>query len=147
MRLLLVKPTSPTHMPVHTRHFPHVTKPTNIVPTGGKLILKGHRLSYDFCSFHPSRDVIQMWTRLVSLTVLPTILRSRELRTQKLKSHLVGTQSLNVLPLKLASSRSVYSHTCYAYRQEFLPCLFLPFRSIHLHFFQTSPNFSRVSCG
>ncbi len=35
-----------------------------------------------------------------------------------------------------AWSRSVYSHTCYAYCQGFLPCLFLPFRSIHLHFFQ-----------
>ena len=35
-----------------------------------------------------------------------------------------------------AWSRSVYSHTCYAYCQEFLPCLFLPFQSIHLHFFQ-----------
>ena len=38
-------------------------------------------------------------------------------------------------------SRSVYSHTCYAYWKGFLPCLFLPFRSIHLHFFQ---NLSRV---
>ena len=35
-----------------------------------------------------------------------------------------------------AWSRSVYGHTCYAYCQGFLPCLFLPFRSIHLHFFQ-----------
>ena len=34
-----------------------------------------------------------------------------------------------------AWSRSVYSHTCYAYCQRFLPCLFLPSRSIHLHFF------------
>ena len=33
-----------------------------------------------------------------------------------------------------AWSRSVYSHTCYTYCQGFLPCLFLPFRSIHLHF-------------
>ena len=35
-----------------------------------------------------------------------------------------------------ARSRSVYSHTCCAYCQWFLPCLFLPFQSIHLHFFQ-----------
>ena len=34
-----------------------------------------------------------------------------------------------------AWSRSVCSHTCYAYCQWFLPCLCLPFRSIHLHFF------------
>ena len=40
-----------------------------------------------------------------------------------------------------AWSRSAYSHTCYAYCQGFLPGLFLPIRSIHLHFFQTSPDF------
>ena len=28
-----------------------------------------------------------------------------------------------------------YSHTCYTYCQGFLPCLFLPFQSIHMHFF------------
>ena len=39
-----------------------------------------------------------------------------------------------------ALSRSVYSYTCYAYHQGFLPRFFLPFRSIHLHFF---PNLSR----
>ena len=45
-------------------------------------------------------------------------------------------------------SRSVYSHTCYAYCQEFLPRLFLPFRSIHLHLFQNlSQFFSCVGCG
>ena len=38
-------------------------------------------------------------------------------------------------------SRSVYSHTCYAYCQGFLPRLFLPFRSIHLHFFQNLSRF------
>ena len=40
-----------------------------------------------------------------------------------------------------ASSRSAYSHTCYAYCQRFLPCFFLPFRSIHLHFFQNLSRF------
>ena len=64
--------------------------------------------------------------------------RSGELQTQKFKSHLVRTQSLNVLPLKpgIQVHRSVYSHTCYAYCQGFLPRFFLPFQSIHLHFFQ-----------
>ena len=38
-----------------------------------------------------------------------------------------------------AWSRSVYSHTCYAYCQGFLSCLFLHFRSIHLHFFSKTP--------
>ena len=47
-----------------------------------------------------------------------------------------------------AWSRSVYSHTCCAYCQGFLPCVFLPFLSIHLHFFsKTSPVFSCVGCG
>ena len=71
--------------------------------------------------------------------------RSEELQTQKLKSHLVRTE-LKRSPFK-AWSRLVYSHTCYAYCQGFLPCLFLPLRSIHLHFFQTSPDFSCVGCG
>ena len=38
-------------------------------------------------------------------------------------------------------SRSVCSHTCYAYRQGFLACLFLPFRSLHLHFVQNLSRF------
>ena len=37
--------------------------------------------------------------------------------------------------------RSVFSHTCYAYCQGFLPGLSLPFRSIHLHFFQNLSRF------
>ena len=52
-----------------------------------------------------------------------------------------------------ACSRSVYSHTCCAYYQGFLPCLFLPFRFIHLHFFQNLSRFllcwlwlTHVSC-
>ena len=40
-----------------------------------------------------------------------------------------------------AWSRSVYSRACYAYCQGFLPCLFLHFWSIHLHFFQNSSLF------
>ena len=40
-----------------------------------------------------------------------------------------------------AFSRSVYSHTCYTYCQGFFPCLFLPFWSIHLHFFQNLSQF------
>ena len=44
----------------------------------------------------------------------------------------------------IALSRSVYSHTCYAYCQGFFPCLFLPFQSIHLHFFQNLSRFFPV---
>ena len=40
-----------------------------------------------------------------------------------------------------AWSRSVYSHTCYAYCHGFFPCLFLPFWSIYLHFSKPLPIF------
>ena len=50
------------------------------------------------------------------------------------------TTELKRSPFK-AWSRSVYSHICYAYCQGFLPCLFLPFWSIHLHFFQNLSRF------
>ena len=46
-----------------------------------------------------------------------------------------------------AWSRSVYSHTCYTYCRGVLPCLFLPFRSMHLHFFQTLSRFFRSCVG
>ena len=43
-----------------------------------------------------------------------------------------------------AWSKSVYSHARYAYCQGFLSCLFLHFRSIHLHFFQNLSRFFPV---
>ena len=46
----------------------------------------------------------------------------------------VENTELKGSPFK-AWSRSVYSHTCYAYCQGFLACLILSFRSIHLLFF------------
>ena len=64
---------------------------------------------------------------------------SGELWTQISRSLSGENTELKRFPFK-AWSRSVSRHTCYAYCQGFLPCLFLPFRSIHLHFFQ---NFSR----
>ena len=47
---------------------------------------------------------------------------------------------LKCSPFK-AWSRSVCRQTCYAYCQRFLPCLFLPFWSIYLHFFQNLSQF------
>ena len=41
-----------------------------------------------------------------------------------------------------AWSRSVYSHTCYAYCQGFLSCLFLHFGPFTCIFSKTSPDFS-----
>ena len=45
------------------------------------------------------------------------------------------------LSLFKAWSRSVYSHTCCTYCQRSLPCLFLLFRYIHLHFFRNLSRF------
>ena len=62
--------------------------------------------------------------------------RSGELRTQKFKSHLVRTQSLNVISLKPGVGQYIAIHATLTARDFFLSCLFLHFRSIHLHFFQ-----------
>ena len=70
--------------------------------------------------------------------------RSGELRTQKLKSHLVRTQSLNVLPLKPGVGQYTAIHATLTARDFFLSCLFLHFRSIHLHFFQNLSRFLPV---
>ena len=51
------------------------------------------------------------------LVVLP---RSGELRTQKLKSHLVRTQSLNVLPLKPGVGQYIAIHATLTARDFFL---------------------------
>ena len=71
---------------------------------------------------------------------------SGELRTLKLKVPPGENTELKRSPFK-AWSRSVYSHTGYAYCLGFLPCLFPPFWSIYLHFFQVPPDFSCVGCG
>ena len=56
---------------------------------------------------------------------------SGELRTQKLKFHLVRTQSLNVLPIKPGVGQYIAIHAMSTARDF----LFLPFLYIHLHFF------------
>ena len=72
---------------------------------------------------------------------------SGKLRTQKLKSHLVITQSSNVLPLKPGVGQYVVIHATLTARDFFLT-YFYPFRSIHLHFFpKPLPIFSCVGCG
>ena len=57
-----------------------------------------------------------------------------------------GNTVFKCSPFK-AWSRSVYSHTCYAYRQGFLPCLFLPSGPFTRIFSKTSPDFSCFGCG
>ena len=69
---------------------------------------------------------------------------SGELRTQKLKSHLVRTQSLNVLPWKPGVGQYIAIHATLTAMDLFLFCLFLHFQSIHLHFFRNLFRFFPV---
>ena len=65
--------------------------------------------------------------------------RSGELRTQKLKSHLVGTQSLNVLPLKPGVSEYIAIHATLTARDFFL-AYFYPSGPLTCTFTKTSPD-------
>ena len=67
--------------------------------------------------------------------------RSGELRTQKLKSHLVRTQSFNVLPLKPRVSQYIAIHATLTARDFFLAYFYTsgPFTCM---FSKTSPDFS-----
>ena len=60
--------------------------------------------------------------------------RSVELRTQKLKSHLMRTQNLTVLTLERGVGQYIAMHATLTARDLNL-ANFLPFQSIHLHFF------------
>ena len=80
-------------------------------------------------SFRSGHCMILFW--LVECTM---ILPQWGASDAEIKVPSVEKTELKRSPFK-AWSRSVYSHTCYAYCQGFLPCLFLPFRSIHLLFF------------
>ena len=64
---------------------------------------------------------------------------SGELWTQKFKVPSDENTDLKRSPFK-AWSRSVYSHTCYAFCQGFLLCLFVPFGSFTCIFSKTSPD-------
>ena len=72
--------------------------------------------------------------------------RSGELRTQKLKSHLMRTQSFKVLPLKPGIGQYIAMHAMLTARDFFLanfyPCG--PFTCI---FSKPFPSFSCVSYG
>ena len=72
--------------------------------------------------------------------------RSGELRTQKLKSHLVRTQSLNVLPFKPGVGQYIAIHATLTARDFFL-AYFYPSSPFTCIFSKTSPIFSCVGCG
>ena len=84
---------------------------------------------------------------LVFSTIYLFMPRSGELRTPKLKSHLVKTQSFNFLPLKPAVGQYIATiHAMLTARDSFLAYFYpsCPFTCI---FFKTSPDFSFVGCG
>ncbi|WP_419608225.1 hypothetical protein, partial [Thiolapillus sp.] len=66
--------------------------------------------------------------------------RSGELRTQKLKSHLVRTQSLNILPFKPGVGQYIAIHATLTAREFFL-AYFYPSSPFTCIFSKTSPNF------
>ena len=71
--------------------------------------------------------------------------RSGELRTQKLKSQLVRTQSLNVLPLKPGVGQYTAIHATLTARDFFL-AYFYPSGPFTCIFSKTSPDFPCVGC-
>ena len=66
--------------------------------------------------------------------------RSGELLTQKLKSHLVRTQSLDVLPFKPGVGQYIAIHATLTAREFFL-AYFYPSSPFTCIFSKTSPNF------
>ena len=70
----------------------------------------------------------------------PPLPHSRELRTQKLKSHLVRTRSLNVLHLKPGVGPYIAIHATLTARDLFLT-YFYPSGPFTCFFSKTSPNF------
>ena len=86
----------------------------------------------------------QSFPAALSVFVFP---RSWELRTQKLKSHLVGTQSLNVLPFKPEVGQYIAIHATLTAR-DFSSLLIsaLPVRS-PAFFPKHLPIFFCVGCG
>ena len=69
-----------------------------------------------------------------------------ELRTQKLKSHLVKTPSLNILPLKPGVGQYIAIHTTLTAR-DFFFLYFYPSGPFTRILSKTSPDFSCVGCG
>ena len=85
-------------------------------------------------------------TPFYSVLVLISVYMALSTVFHSIKSPDNSPLSHSVLPVLFLPywSFQLYSHTCYAYCQGFLSCLFLHFRSIHLHFFQNLSRFFPV---
>ena len=66
---------------------------------------------------------------------------SWKLRTQKLKTHLVRTRSLNVLPFKPGVGQYIAIHATLTAREELFLAYFYPSSPFTCIFSKTSPNF------
>ena len=104
------------------------------------------------CNPPPPLSLTHTYTDSLFLGTLVSLARSlsppqRRAADAELNVPSGENKELKRSPFK-AWSRSVCSHTCYVYCQEFLPCLFLPFQSILLYFFpKPLPILSCVGCG
>ena len=88
-------------------------------------------LLHCFCGLLPGNvSVCRYMSYVLSLTVSVlcalTASRTGELRTKKLKSHLVRTQSLNVLPLKPGAGLYIALHAKLTARDFFLAYFYPP---------------------
>ena len=90
---------------------------------------------------NPVEGLLEVYEDMVEvLLVMEIFPRSGELRTQKLKSHLVRTQSLNVLPFKPGVGQYIDIHATLTARNLFL-AYFYPSGPFTYIFSKTSPNF------
>ena len=85
-------------------------------------------------------------TQMRVLQSVPQQPRSGELRTQKLKSHMVRTRSLNVLPLKPGVDHYIVIRATLTAKDFFL-AYFYPSGPFTYIFSKTSLIFSCVGCG
>ena len=80
-------------------------------------------MSFSFSNFYLPGTFIFLYIYIFFTNLLPSFSlhpRSGELRTQKLKSHLVRTQSLNVLPLKPGVGQNIAIQATLTARDFFL---------------------------
>ena len=103
-----------------------------------------HRLPPQQKIPHVLENMLLFFGVISFISLLSSLPRRGELRTQKLKSHLVRAQSLNFLPLKPGVGQYIAIHATLTARDFFFACLFLHFRSIRLHFFQNLSRFFPV---
>ena len=113
------------------------------VPSGGNTELKHSPFKAWSRSVH-SHTCYAYCRGFLPCLILPFLpfrcSRSGELRTQKLKSHLVRTQSLNVLPLKPGVGQYIAIHATLTAGDFFL-AYFYPSSPFTCIFSKTSPNF------